>query len=165
MKRDPAIGRKISAAKMGHAVSAEAREKIRASNMTRRAAMVGERILARIEPEPNSGCWLYTGKRVPYGYGVVQINGRYSSAHRVLYERLVGPVAAGLELDHLCRVPPCVNPQHLEPVTHAENLRRAQWPIRRSQTHCKRGHPLSGANIRIYYGKRHCVLCRQMRRA
>jgi len=65
-------------------------------------------------------CWLWTGPLNPGGYGTN--GGRL--AHRVVYERLIGQIPAGLTLDHLCRVRNCVNPQHLEPVTIAENLRR-----------------------------------------
>lgn len=50
--------------------------------------------------------------------------GRVKYAHRAMYEQEVGPITEGLELDHLCRQTMCVNPSHLEPVTHAVNLRR-----------------------------------------
>jgi hypothetical protein len=66
-------------------------------------------------------CWLWTGPLNHSGYGA---NGG-KAAHRVVYLRLVGPIAAGMELDHLCRVRHCVRPDHLEPVTHSENVRRA----------------------------------------
>lgn len=66
-------------------------------------------------------CWIWTGSRSPDGYG--RHGGTY--AHTLLYEAHVGPVPEGQELDHLCRVPACCNPDHLEPVTHAENVRRA----------------------------------------
>lgn len=58
------------------------------------------------------------------GYGRVQHDGVPTPAYRVVYELAVGPIPAGLVLDHLCRVIACVNPAHLEPVTHAENVRR-----------------------------------------
>lgn len=71
-------------------------------------------------------CWEWIGTRYGNGYGQAAIGdgGRINQAHRVVYEALVGPIPEGLELDHLCRNPSCVNPDHLEPVTHAENMRR-----------------------------------------
>jgi HNH endonuclease len=68
-------------------------------------------------------CWLWTAA-TNYGYGVFRIDRRSIYAHRYAYELLVGPIPDGLQLDHLCRVPPCVNPTHLEPVTHRENILR-----------------------------------------
>ena len=70
-------------------------------------------------------CWVWRARiRDKSGYGCLTVDGRTHSAHRVYYERANGPIVAGLHLDHLCRVPLCVNPDHLEPVTCAENVRR-----------------------------------------
>lgn len=70
-------------------------------------------------------CWIWTGSSAT-GYGVFKGNNkRQGPAHRFAYELLVGPIPEGLQLDHLCRVTLCVNPQHLEPVTPGENCRRA----------------------------------------
>ena len=77
------------------------------------------------ESRPDLGpCWRWTGTRDRSGYGQMKYQGRRPGAHRVSYELFVGPVPEGLELDHLCRSPECVRPDHLEPVTHAENMRR-----------------------------------------
>lgn len=98
-------------------------------------------------------CWLWTGAKASiYGHGKF---GRVK-AHRWAYENLVGPIPTGLTIDHLCRVPACVNPEHLEPVKLAENIRRAAA----AQTHCKHGHPLDDA-YRDQYGYRHCRICRR----
>lgn len=70
-------------------------------------------------------CWLWTGQLNNHGYGLFSYKNRKRAAHLVLWEHVVGPVPNGLELDHLCRVRHCVNPDHLEPVTHEENQRRA----------------------------------------
>ena len=70
-------------------------------------------------------CWVWQRSRERCGYGHVRKDGRLVPAHRVYYERQVGPIPEGLELDHLCRVRACVNPDHLEPVTMQENRRRA----------------------------------------
>jgi hypothetical protein len=75
-------------------------------------------------------CWEWTSARTPSGYARVKRQGRDSQAHRVAYEVHVGPIPDGLELDHLCRNRGCVRPDHLEPVTHAENMRRGA-PFRR----------------------------------
>lgn len=89
-----------------------------------------------------SGCWEWTGAVDLNGYGVVYGNGRMRKAHRVLYEKANGTVPHGLELDHLCRNRKCVNPDHLEPVTHRENILRGVGTAasRARQTHCKHGH-------------------------
>ncbi len=73
-----------------------------------------------------AGCWLWTGDLNDRGYPTFALlHDRTVYAHRYAYELLVGPIPEGLTLDHLCRVPACVNPDHLEPVTKAENIRRA----------------------------------------
>lgn len=71
-----------------------------------------------------NGCWIWQRSLGEKGYGVVRVDGRLVGAHKAYWERENGPVPDGLELDHLCRVRKCVNPAHLEPVTHRENVRR-----------------------------------------
>src|ERR1700743_2238118 len=93
-----------------------------------------------------NGCWNWTGSLTDAGYGRIRRKGfKEKLAHRILYEMVIGPIPAGLELDHICRNRSCVRPDHVEPVTHAENMRRAavtsQW------THCSRGHRLAGENL------------------
>jgi hypothetical protein len=74
--------------------------------------------------DPDTGCWDWLRARQENGYGAAWDGHRVRYAHRVYYERLVGPIPAGHVLDHLCRNPGCINPEHLEPVTDAENVRR-----------------------------------------
>ena len=83
--------------------------------------------LARNLEVTASGCWEWIGTRNPKGYGKLTLSGPKRPGllvHRVAYEHLIGPIPAGLQLDHLCFNPPCFNPDHLEPVTNAENMRR-----------------------------------------
>lgn len=79
--------------------------------------------LTRYEVDAN-GCWIWLGRINGFGYGELKCGERRLKAHRVSYEHHVGPIPEGLDLDHLCRVRPCVNPEHLEPVTRSENIRR-----------------------------------------
>lgn len=84
------------------------------------------------------------------------------AAHRWMWEHAYGPIPPGLELDHLCRNPRCVNPEHLEPVTHRENcLRGISFSAREAkQTHCKRGHGFIPENTyRTSKGGRGCRTC------
>lgn len=83
------------------------------------------RFWAKVATEDDTDCWAWTGA-IKNGYGVFGVAERVTVyAHRFAYESMVGPVADDLELDHLCRVRHCVNPAHLEPVTHSVNMQRA----------------------------------------
>jgi hypothetical protein len=109
-----------------------------------------------------AGCWEWLGSKDGKGYGQMQNNGRTYLAHRVVYEIECGPIQDEMELDHLCRNPGCVNPAHLEPTTHAENVRRGVSPpaINARKTYCKRGHPFDDENTFIAKsGKRRCRAC------
>lgn len=130
-----------------------------------------ERLTEKATPEPNTGCWLWTASGNNAGYGVILIDGKrgpgrpgkFVLAHRLMYERTVGPIPHGLDLDHLCRVRCCINPAHLEPVTRSVNLKRGinQWKLK---THCPHGHPYSGDNLyQMPNGRRACRTCRNER--
>lgn len=119
-----------------------------------------EHFMSKISPEPNSGCWLWVSSLDEKGYGLLWHNGRTRKAHRVGHELLVGPIPKGLELDHLCRVRCCVNPKHLEAVTHAVNMSRGS---RASKTKCPKGHIYVGENLYVNSkGQRWCRECGRM---
>ena len=128
-----------------------------------------DRMMSKISPCPNTGCWFWMDRSTNgRGYGRVYYQGKSCQAHRAYYELLVGPIPDGLELDHKCRVTMCVNPDHLEPVTHRTNVRRgdAMWvpgALRAAITHCLRGHAYEGRNVIWYRGRRRCRECSRIR--
>lgn len=124
---------------------------------------IAERFWSKVEK--TATCWLWRAARDRDGYGAFRIGHRTVRAHRWAYEQLVGPIPEGLEPDHLCRNHACVNPDHLEPVTHKENLRRGIRGV--LTTHCPHGHAYAGANLYVDPGgHRECRTCRseQVRR-
>lgn len=128
--------------------------------------MEEERFWAQVDKNGPGGCWIWTGYIGADGYGRFHHDYGYAMAHRWAFERYVGPIPEGLTLDHLCRVRSCVNYERdLEPVTRGENTLRGQTITAENaaKTHCLRGHPLSGTNVYLYEGHRHCRACRRLR--
>lgn len=134
-----------------------------------------DRFWTKVVKHPD-GCWEWRGAVLPNGYGVTKHTGerRNTYVHRFSYELAFGPIPEGMEIDHLCHDPAlcqrawacphrrCVNPSHLRATTHRENtLRGGSLPaIESRQTHCQRGHPLSGANLSSGQdGHRRCRTC------
>ena len=119
----------------------------------------------------DDGCWIWQRSQWKSGYGkldVVQLPSgeRLSTvgAHVASYLIHRGPLPPGTEIDHLCRVKLCVNPGHLEPVSHQENITRS-WAARGKKTECYRGHPYDDTNTRLdRYGRRFCKACERIRR-
>lgn len=126
--------------------------------------------VARWDPD---WCWTWTGALGSTGYGTINRGrdggGRPAYAHRLSYELNVGPIPAGLTIDHLCRTPSCVNPKHLEPVTLAVNIARGMSPAAISvrTNRCPNGHPYTPENtyIRPDKGTRMCRTCAYRPRA
>ena len=113
--------------------------------------------------EITDDCWLWSGAKNKDGYGSIRIEGKTVSAHRVSYELRFGSIPQGLVIDHVCRVHHCVNPDHLEPVTNEENLRRGipnPAALNAVKTHCKHGHEFTPENTYMLpVGGRGCRTC------
>lgn len=106
-------------------------------------------------------CWLWTGYRMPNGYGMTH---RHTLVHRYSWELAHGVIPDDREIDHLCNVRSCVRPDHMRLATHRENLyapwSRSATAVRAGQTECKRGHPFNKENTRIRRnGTRKCRVC------
>jgi hypothetical protein len=112
------------------------------------------------------GCWEWQGETNQVGHGRVFWDGRRRSVYRVTYELSGGVIPDGYELDHLCRNPRCCNPEHVEPVTHAENMRRGVQALRDGAT-CHAGrHLVTSTSVYVNPsdGRRRCRPCRNERR-
>ena len=105
-----------------------------------------------------SDCIEHTGYRMPNGYGRKQKYGE-TLAHRVAWMEENGPIPEGLEIDHLCNNRGCVNAQHMEVVTHAENMKRRQ----QRNTHCIHGHEYTDKDWNATNGARQCRACLKIR--
>lgn len=131
-----------------------------------------EKLAEQSESGPG-GCVLYTGCLTRQGYGQIRVNGTQMLAHRAIYKLAVGPIPDGMELDHTCHNQDpscmggdtcvhrrCINVEHLEPVTGAENTRRGKsWAINGTKTHCPQGHPYDEENTHVWNGRRYCRAC------
>jgi len=120
------------------------------------ARPVAERFWEKVEK--GDGCWSWSPGQRNTGYGnpfyVTKAHG--VPPHRMAYELSVGPIPTGRVIDHLCRNKGCVRPDHLEPVTQVENIRRGV----RHTGYCPRGHAKTGDNLIIEQGYRRCRICR-----
>ncbi len=129
-----------------------------------------ERFMDFVSPEPNTGCWLWTGY-TDNGYGIFYPGSKSGKtnmvkAHRWLFEHERGPIPQKLHIDHICRVRCCVNPQHLRAVTQRENTLApgslSPSKLHSMKTHCPKGHPYSPENTYFYIKprfNRQCKIC------
>jgi hypothetical protein len=127
--------------------------------------------------DKSGDCWVWTLALVHDGYGSANWRGGKKRAHRLAYELTYGPIEEGMTLDHLCQNKACIRPDHLEPVTSEENIRRAaerragQRLTRnakrpgRTQDRCGVGHALTDENLYVApSGSSYCRTCRNDRR-
>jgi hypothetical protein len=126
--------------------------------------ILDDRFWSKVNKNTESGCWLWTSC-VQAGYGRFRYKKRTFWVHRLSYLFLIGDIPEGLQLDHLCRVRNCVNPEHLEPVTSRENTMRGNSFSAQNakKTHCPQGHEYNEENTYIYNRKnttyRKCKIC------
>lgn len=132
------------------------------------ARPVVERIMEKVVIDQETNYWVWTACKNKLGYGSIIIGSRSDGTrkskrvYRALYECLFGKIQDGLVLDHLCRNPSCVNPNHLEPVTQKENILRGNSPqaVNARKNLCKDGHPLDG----LQKSGRFCKQCARVSR-
>ena len=112
--------------------------------------------------DKTESCWVWKGATLN-GYGKFLVNKKHVYSHKISYQLFKGEIPKGKELDHLCRNILCVNPEHLEAVTHRENVLRGIGPtaMNSKKTHCQRGHSYNEKNT-FYYkdGRRWCKICK-----
>lgn len=123
-----------------------------------------DRLMRKVVVDLPRGCWLWCAARDDLGYGYFWYNGRQQMAYRASYQMFRGAIPLGLVLDHVCRVPRCVNPWHLDAVTQKENLRRSPLTVgskNTAKTTCNAGHAFDEQNTYTHAatGKRKCRAC------
>lgn len=120
-----------------------------------------DRFMSKVEIVTESGCWIWMGFLDKGGYGSFDFAGKKIKHPKAAWTVLRGKIPPGLEPDHLCRVRCCVNPDHMELVTHRINCQRGNAGKHFSdRTHCPKGHPYSGDNLSIKKsGARRCMAC------
>lgn len=136
---------------------------MRRNSITHANASFLERFWKKVSKDSDTGCWLWIGATNNQDYGQINLGApvyRLILAHRASWEIHHGPILDGLTIDHRCRNRKCVNPDHLEPVTHTVNVERGECGIvNRSKTHCPSGHIYDEENTYLYEDRRYCREC------
>lgn len=110
-------------------------------------------------PKPKSVCWIWPFGKLTTGYGAFRVKGVYTLAHRSYYRQAYGEIPKGYDIDHLCKNTSCVNPEHLEAVTHRENCLRSSMTLKIGDK-CSRGHLVIPGNFKLRKeGFKRCLLC------
>ena len=119
------------------------------------------RLMKMVMMVTESGCWIWTGIPNKEGYAKTIVKKKTKLVHRLMFELHNGPIPDGLTLDHGCRVRCCVNPYHLEPATHKENILSGMSPSAENarKTHCVNGHEVTQDNTYYFANRRTCRTC------
>lgn len=122
----------------------------------------------KVDRASDEGCWTWMAGTYPSGYGMIYLPpDTTTGAHRISYEIHKGPIPEGLEIDHLCSVRTCVNPMHLEAVTHRENMHRTPnsvFALEAAKTHCSNGHEFTPENTYVRPSRPNARNCRSCKR-
>jgi len=110
-------------------------------------------------------CWKWLASKTKTGYGRFRSGKECIPSHRFSFELYKGKVPEGLEINHICNNTSCVNPSHLEAITHQENCLKGDVGNNNQnsrKTHCQKGHPITGDNLYMLPdGRRQCVICKR----
>ena len=113
--------------------------------------------------EKTDSCWNWIGAKDKDGYGHFKLKDKNMATHRFVYELIKGKISHELEIDHLCRNRKCVNPNHMEPVTHKINIQRGDSGLHNAlKTHCPQGHEYNKENTMFYRNLRKCRVCHKL---
>lgn len=111
-------------------------------------------------------CLVFYTTVQPNGYGQMWNGRRPEQAHRIAYRIAYGDIPRDTEIDHKCRNRACINPEHLQAITHKQNMHLSEtvMGLNHRKTHCIRGHELKGDNLRLEPdGRRQCRACDRVR--
>lgn len=125
---------------------------------------VKSRLFDKSMPEPNTGCFIWTGSLFTGDYGRMWVRDKQIMAHRISYFIYKGKIPEDFVIDHICNNPSCINPEHLEAKTQKDNSNRcvgSPTTVNAQKTHCIRGHEFSDENTKRGKNGRRCIKCTQ----